>query len=103
MLKEYKGIIFTLVFMFILSFAVEYIIPTDKAVNEAYGATSVTKEVTGPPFVVVEESAGPVPCVIVYHRDTKVMYCYFKTSTPKAGKSMTVLVNPDGTPMLYEE
>lgn len=38
---------------------------------------------------------------VVYHKDTKVMY------TVSCGSSnygtFTLLVNPDGTPMLYEE
>lgn len=38
---------------------------------------------------------------IVYHRDTKVMYAV--SSDAHNGGVFTVLVNPDGTPMLYEK
>lgn len=37
---------------------------------------------------------------IVYHRETKVMYAV-SCSTYNYG-NFTLLVNPDGTPMLYE-
>ena len=38
---------------------------------------------------------------IVYHKDTKVMYAV-SMGHDNYG-NFTVLVNPDGTPMLYEE
>lgn len=37
---------------------------------------------------------------IVYHRDTKVMYVV--SHGPYNCGNFTLLVNPDGTPMLYE-
>lgn len=37
---------------------------------------------------------------IVYHRDTKVMYAVSDSTYNKGG--FTVLVNADGSPMLYE-
>lgn len=53
-------------------------------------------------FVVIQKSNPPShPYEIVYHKDTKVMY-----AISDGGSSygvFTVLVNPDGTPMIYEE
>lgn len=49
-------------------------------------------------FVVVESS---VLWYVVYHRDTKVMYTVSRGSYNLG--NFTLLVNPDGTPMLYEE
>lgn len=40
-------------------------------------------------------------CYIVYHKDTKVMYAVSASSYNYG--AYTVLVNPDGTPMLWEE
>lgn len=37
---------------------------------------------------------------IVYHKDTKVMYAV--SAGPYNCGNFTLLVNPDGTPMLYE-
>ena len=37
---------------------------------------------------------------IVYHKDTKVMYAVSKGQYNKG--NFTLLVNPDGTPQLYE-
>ena len=48
-------------------------------------------------FVAVEEETN---YKIVYHRDTKVMYTISIGQYNKG--SFTVLLNPDGTPMLYE-
>lgn len=50
-------------------------------------------------FVVVETTAD---WDIVYHKETKVMYAV-AGGTMKAVGVFTVLVNPDGTPMLYKE
>ena len=38
---------------------------------------------------------------VVYHKDTKVMYTVSRSSSNYG--NFTLLVNPDGTPMLYEE
>ena len=48
-------------------------------------------------FVMVESSAY---WHVVYHRETKVMYAVSR-GTYNWG-NFTLLVNPDGTPMLYE-
>ena len=37
---------------------------------------------------------------VVYHKDTKVMYAV--SAGPYNCGNFTLLVNPDGTPMLYE-
>lgn len=66
-----------------------------------------TKIVTSPPedrnvgesmFVEVEDAAL---WIIVYHKDTKVMYAVSKLSS--GAGHFTVLVNPDGSPMIWEE
>ena len=49
-------------------------------------------------FVVIEITSG---WEVVYHRDTKVMYAV-STSSYNIG-NFTLLVNPDGTPMIYTE
>ena len=38
---------------------------------------------------------------VVYHRDTKVMYAVSEGSSNIG--TFTLLVNPDGSPMLYKE
>ena len=52
-------------------------------------------------FVIIQKSNPTHLYDIVYHKDTKVMYAvsngYYNSGT------FTVLVNPDGTPLLYEE
>ena len=48
-------------------------------------------------FVVVEDGDS---YYIVYHKDTKVMYS-FSTGGYNCG-SLCLLVNPDGTPMIWE-
>ena len=52
-------------------------------------------------FVVIEErdTACAGSPTILYHKDTKVMYA---VSFGDSRGVTTVLVNPDGTPMLYE-
>ena len=50
-------------------------------------------------FVIIEGS-GLGPYYIVYHRDTKVMYAV-SNGGYNAG-NFTVLVNPDGSPMLWK-
>ena len=65
-----------------------------------------TKTVTSPEdrnvgesmFVEVEDAAL---WIIVYHKDTKVMYAVSKLSS--GAGHFTVLVNPDGSPMTWEE
>ena len=49
-------------------------------------------------FVIVEEGyMGGSPYVVFYHKDTKVMYItHYKSG-------MVTMLNPDGTPQLYEE
>lgn len=49
-------------------------------------------------FVVLEKT---MTWSVVYHRDTKVMYAVSRGSYN--GGNFTVLVNVDGTPMVYEE
>ena len=49
-------------------------------------------------FVEVENAAL---WIIVYHKDTKVMYAVSKLSS--GAGHFTVLVNPDGSPMIWEE
>lgn len=58
---------------------------------------SVVTEEKASMFVRVEE--GP-SWNVYYHRDTKVMYVVSRSSYNTG--NFTVLVNPDGTPMLYE-
>ena len=48
-------------------------------------------------FITVEYARG---YNIVYHKDTKVMYTY-STSSYNYG-NFYLLVNPDGTPMIWE-
>lgn len=48
-------------------------------------------------FVLLEQSGS---WVVVYHRETKVMYAV-SASTSNYG-TFTLLVNADGTPMVYE-
>ena len=50
-------------------------------------------------FIIVEGS-GMDSYRIVYHRDTKVMYA-ISCGTYNSG-NFTVLLNPDGSPMLWE-
>lgn len=51
-------------------------------------------------FVVVEGNRGISRWIVVYHRDTKVMYMVSNGSNN--GGDFNLLVNPDGTPMLWE-
>ena len=59
-------------------------------------ATSATQQESM--FVRVERTGT---WQVVYHKDTKVMYVVSDGSYNYG--TFTVLVNPDGTPMLYEE
>ena len=48
-------------------------------------------------FVIVEDGYG---YKVVYHKDTKVMYTYSASSYNYG--NFCLLVNPDGTPMIWE-
>ena len=52
---------------------------------------------TSSSFVIVEDGDS---YYIVYHKDTKVMYS-FSTGVYNCG-DLCLLVNPDGTPMIWE-
>ena len=55
-------------------------------------------------FVTIQEShiLDPYrPYEVVYHKDTKVMYVIARGKYTDG--NFTLLVNPDGSPMLYEE
>ena len=52
-------------------------------------------------FIILKErTTGNTVYVAMYDKHTKVMYVYIKLSN---SGNLTVLVNSDGTPMLYEE
>ena len=65
-------------------------IAVTEKVNENQESTSV--------FVEVEQALN---WKVVYHKDTKVMYAVSDGSYNHG--TFTLLVNADGTPMLYEE
>lgn len=52
-------------------------------------------------FIYVQKADGYNCYDIVYHKDTKVMYVVSHSSYNIG--TFTLLVNPDGSPMLYEE
>ena len=52
-------------------------------------------------FVCIQPADGRHNYDIVYHKDTKVMYV-ISHDTYNRG-NFTLLVNPDGTPMIYED
>ena len=58
----------------------------------------VVNRVTNSMFVTVESGWD---YKIVYHKDTKVMYAVSDGSSNIG--TFTLLVNPDGSPMLYKE
>lgn len=60
-------------------------------------AESKVVEETPSMFIIVESN---FLWYVVYHRDTKVMYTVSHGDYNKG--HFTLLVNPDGTPMLYE-
>lgn len=62
----------------------------DKAQNTMVG--------NSPSFTKIERGED---CDIVYHKETKVMYVV--SNRPYNYGSFTLLVNADGSPMLYEE
>ena len=59
---------------------------------------TVKEEPTSSMFVEIEETNA---WKVVYHKETKVMYVVSWTSYNYG--NFTLLVNPDGTPMLWEE
>ena len=61
-------------------------------------ATEVDDADDGNTFILVD---ADYYCWIVYHKDTKVMYAVSRSGY-NAG-TYTVLVNADGTPMIWEE
>ena len=61
-------------------------------------ATEVDDVDDGNTFILVD---ADYYCWIVYHKDTKVMYAVSRSGY-NAG-TYTVLVNADGTPMIWEE
>ena len=61
-------------------------------------ATEVDDADDGNTFIIVD---ADYYCWIVYHKDTKVMYAVSRSGY-NAG-TYTVLVNADGTPMIWEE
>ena len=61
-------------------------------------ATEVDDVDDGNAFILVDTDYY---CWIVYHKDTKVMYAVSRSGY-NAG-TYTVLVNADGTPMIWEE
>lgn len=64
----------------------------------ANGAESQVVDGKASMFIQVEQ--GP-SWNVYYHRDTKVMYVVSSASRNRG--NFTVLVNPDGSPMLWEE
>lgn len=52
-------------------------------------------------FVFIETNTLSKPFAVVYHKETKVMYAVSGGSYNSG--QFTLLVNPDGTPMIYEE
>ena len=61
-------------------------------------ATEVDDADDGNTFVLVD---ADYYCWIVYHKDTKVMYAVSRS--PNNIGTYTLLVNADGTPMIWEE
>lgn len=53
------------------------------------------------PFIFIGEEDYSEDFILVYHEDTKVMYAV--SIGLKNQGSFTVLVNADGSPMLYDE
>lgn len=59
------------------------------------------EEETANMFVYIQKADFSTTYDIVYHKDTKVMYTISQGAYNSG--TFTLLVNPDGTPMLYEE
>ena len=51
-------------------------------------------------FVYIQKADFSTAYDVVYHKDTKVMYTISQGAYNSG--TFTLLVNPDGTPMLYE-
>lgn len=51
-------------------------------------------------FIVCEATSASKPYYVVYQKDTKVMYVVSDGGDNRG--NFTLLVNPDGTPMLWE-
>ena len=64
------------------------------------GCDAISDDTFNPMFVLVEHNTF-YNYRIVYHKDTKVMYAV--SSGNNNSGTFTLLVNPDGTPMVYEE
>jgi len=64
------------------------------------GKATETDKPSDSMFVIVE-GGGLNSYIIAYHKETKVMYAV-SNGVNNSGTFM-VLVNPDGTPMIYEE
>lgn len=64
------------------------------------GCGEITESQEKNMFVTIQEYGYERPYDVVYHRNTKVMYVVSHDSYNKG--NFTVLVNPDGSPMLYE-
>lgn len=62
--------------------------------------SAITKDIPSM-FVEIEETGN---LQVVYHKDTKVIYvvCMQSYNRENLPNNFTLLVNPDGTPMLYE-
>lgn len=52
-------------------------------------------------FVICESTSASKSFYVVYHKDTKVMYAVSASGNNYG--NFTLLVNPDGTPMLWED
>lgn len=66
------------------------------------GSATESGEVTKEPnmFVYIQKAGLSYDYDVVYHKDTKVMYVVSHSMYNNG--NFTVLVNADGTPMLYE-
>lgn len=62
------------------------------------GGSSADENASKSSFFVIVEDAKAYN--VVYHKDTKVMYVYSTTSYNYG--NFCLLVNPDGTPMIWE-
>ena len=67
--------------------------PVDETVDK-------TVDVEDSMFIVCEPSTITKSYAIIYHKDTKVMYSLSKGGYNSG--TLTLLVNPDGSPMLWE-
>ncbi len=91
----------SLVLMFILVCCSEETTIEQKSKSEETSTTETSSHSYVSPnsmFVFIEEGSN---WRVAYHRDTKVMYVISDGAYTTG--VFTVLVNPDGTPMLYDE